>query len=241
MARITLNHPLKYLMKKKCMKWKPSWTTGKEDEDTNTSSNGKDIRSLTHCGNRNMLSQMMVTRRHSTSFNITSKAAKMPVLFRTAEQAKLYWDLTNIADEIKKIIIDLEHITAELDKGRIPHSIPKQSFDPLFTIRKYLWYHPLRNAQSERIQRHAFSKLLLSPDKLHQILCEKDVSKHLAEVHGNHPITIVTLRYFLYVSQTIERLKKEINSLEEQQLMLFNKLIEAGIEDTMEPVVTQIR
>jgi len=85
-----------------------------------------------------MLSQMMVTRRHSTSFNITSKAAKMPVLFRTAEQAKLYWDLTNIADEIKKIIIDLEHITAELDKGRIPHSIPKQSFDPLFTIRKYL-------------------------------------------------------------------------------------------------------
>jgi hypothetical protein len=95
MDKTSQNHPRNYSKAKKSTRSKRSSTTEKGDEATNTMSNGGDIQSPMHHGNRNILFPMTATPSHDTNndtiFKITSQNNVDPEICKNLQPVDEAW------------------------------------------------------------------------------------------------------------------------------------------------------
>jgi len=102
-------------MEKKCTKSRPSLITEKEEEATNTTSNGKDIPFRMHRGNRNKHSPTTVTRCLVTNDDTNFEFYNMPSL--QEQQREMNWMFASLLDELYDIMDELSYINWELANG----------------------------------------------------------------------------------------------------------------------------
>jgi len=83
--------------------------------------------------------------------------------------------------------------------------------------------------------------LQLSPLELTRLVVMPGVTDEMAQIFQNQPIFILGLRYFTYTSQHIDRLEREIEQAQQEQVFLFNRIVEDGFEQKIRPLIIRNR
>jgi len=83
--------------------------------------------------------------------------------------------------------------------------------------------------------------LQLSPLELARLVVMPSVTDKMARIFQNQPLFILGLRYFTYTSQHIDRLEREVEQARREQAFLFDRIIEDGFEQKIQPLVIRNR
>ena len=83
--------------------------------------------------------------------------------------------------------------------------------------------------------------LQLSPLELARLVVMPGVTDKMAQIFQNQPLFILGLRYFTYTSQHIDRLEREVEQARREQAFLFDRIIEDGFEQKIQPLVIRNR
>jgi len=83
--------------------------------------------------------------------------------------------------------------------------------------------------------------LQLFPLELARLVVMPGVTDEMAQIFQNQPIFILGLRYFTYTSQHIDRLGREIEQARREQAFLFNRIVEDGFEQKIQPLIIRNR
>jgi len=114
---------------KKSTKWIPSLIIEKEDEDINTMSNGRDTRSLKHCGNPNKPFPMTETCCHFINNDTNSEPSKkMKSILKQTSMDSITSSITfynycderiqimkNSTDEYARFLTQLDNLITRID------------------------------------------------------------------------------------------------------------------------------
>src|SRR5882757_10078476 len=163
MARTSPYHYRTSSMEKKFMKSNLSYDTKNEDADTNIWSNGKDIRSLKHRGNRKVHSPTTVTR-----YKLTKNATIWFKTTTTNENAR----------NRQRVLKMLPHpLRNSLRVGRNTIKTTKPTRYPLPTFR------PLENHWKVLVNRYAVHSTHAPPSSSHR----HPLPFHSRELPSNYP------------------------------------------------------
>jgi len=67
------------------------------------------------------------------------------------------------------------------------------------------------------------------------------VTNKMAQILQNQPIFILGLQYFTYTSQHIDRLEREVKQARQEQVFLFDRIVEDGFEQKIQPLIIRNR
>jgi len=140
----------------------------------------------------------------------------------------------SLLDELYDIMDELSYIKWELANGQNPTVNDDLIFDPFRIIGRFWKLH---------CQLYCFSSyftlmsLQLSPLELARLIVMPGVTDEMAQIFQNQPLFILGLWYFTYTSQHIDRLEREVEQARHEQAFLFNRIVEDGFEQKIQPLI----
>ena len=86
------------------------------------------------------------------------------------------------------------------------------------------------------------SEPILSRDELSHLILEPDMLPHLARTFAPNPTSVVTLRHYQFLSQSIDQLELDLERHRQEQQEMFSYLMETNIFRTkIQPILKRYR